>query len=69
MANSDDGSSVMAYTVKRAGGYAGYYRALPADEYPAISTLGPGLYPSSDAVFELGIDALIDRLVIAPGKR
>ena len=45
------------------------YRALPADEYPAISTLGPGLYPSSDAVFELGIDALIDRLVIAPSKR
>jgi hypothetical protein len=45
------------------------YRTLPAEEYPAISVLGPTLYPSSDDVFALGLDALIDRLVIAPSER
>ena len=40
------------------------YRELPAAEYPAISILGSKLYPSSDDVFAMGLDALIAKIVI-----
>lgn len=44
------------------------YRELPAAEYPAISALGPKLYPSSDDVFAIGLDALLAKIVIEPSS-
>ncbi len=41
------------------------YRALPADEYPAIHELVGHLYPSSDDVFATGLSALIAQLMPA----
>ena len=41
------------------------YRALPAQEYPAIHELVGHLYPSSDDVFATGLNALIAQLMPA----
>jgi hypothetical protein len=41
------------------------YRSLPADEYPAIHELVGHLYPSSDDVFAIGVNALIAQLMPA----
>lgn len=38
------------------------YEALPREKYPASVRLAQKLYPSSDAVFSAGLDALIDGL-------
>ena len=39
------------------------YAKLPADEYPAIRSHAAHLYPSSDTVFQTGLDALIAQLM------
>lgn len=39
------------------------YARLPLEEYPAIRRVAGHLYPSSDRVFETGIDALIAQLM------
>lgn len=39
------------------------YAKLPQDEYPAIRAFASALYPSSDSVFQTGLDALIAQLV------
>ena len=44
------------------------YRELPAGEYPAISKLGQKLYPSSDDVFAVGLEALISKIVVESGS-
>ena len=42
------------------------YQALPSSEYPAITELASALYPSSERVFQAGLDALIAQLM--PGR-
>jgi hypothetical protein len=39
------------------------YRSLPDDEYPAIHEVVGQLYPSSDEVFAIGLNALIAQLM------
>ena len=39
------------------------YSSLPADEFPAIHAFVDDLYPSSDEVFEVGLDALLSQLM------
>lgn len=39
------------------------YAKLPIDEYPAIRAYASHLYPSSDTVFQTGLDALIAQLM------
>jgi AcrR family transcriptional regulator len=45
------------------------YQALPVSEYPASTRLASALYPSSERVFQAGLDALIAQLMpVAPGQ-
>lgn len=39
------------------------YLALDAEQYPAIRKHASLLYPSNDRIFEIGLDALIERLL------